>query len=227
MKTNREQLIILLEAVAKAFSQFKENFKWGKTSDQLFEPFSKVLDRELGEYEILYDYIFGKDSLNIDGVSKNYVPKKSDTVIMDISVGKNGVWCDVCRTFFVGEYTVEQNKVFEMIKESIKSGEAVLKAGSTAKEIYHAVNSVYAHNGKKLVHHAGHQIGRSALMQPQFLEENQSEIESDCFYTIESGNYEEFGIRLENDYFVSADTTENLFENLMKLDIKEYVLNEK
>ena len=51
-------------------------------------------------------------------------------------------------------------------------------------------------------------------------------MENGCFYTIESGCYDAFGIRLENDYQITSAGAENLFENLMRLEIKEYVLHE-
>lgn len=223
----KEKVEIILKAVTNAFDAFKSGFKTGITSDELFKPFLKSLHDDLGEYEILYDYIWGEDSLNIDGVSKGYIPKTGDTVIMDISVGKGGVWCDICRTFFVGKASDEQAHVFELIKQSIKMGEEKLKAGTSADEIYKAVNLAYEADGKVLVHHAGHKIGKSALMEPRFVSGNSAKIEASNIYTIESGFYEKFGIRLENDYFVSHDKTENLFEKYMSLDIREYELNEK
>lgn len=226
MQDKKEQLRVILGAVAEAFSGFKRAFRRGTESDELFLPFTGVLDRRLGEYGFKYDYLFGRDTRRVDGVSRGYVPADRDTVIMDISVGKNGVWCDVCRTFFIGGYTPEQEKKYEMIKASIKCGERVLRAGNAARDVYLAVNSVYGRSGKKLIHHAGHRIGDSPLVQPQFLEDNAAVMESG-FYTIESGDYGESGIRLENDYFVSDGEPENLFEDLMSLDIKEYVLNEK
>lgn len=220
----KEKLNTILKAVANAFSVFSDNFKYGKTSDELFEPFLAALKDRLGEYDILYDYIWGKDSLNIGGVSKGYIPKDGDSVIMDISVGKDGVWCDVTRTFFVGGVSDKQTHIFELIKESIRMGEKVLKVGACAGDIHKALNEVYERDGKQLVHHAGHKIGSLAVMEPRFVPNNQAKIEETCFCAIESGCYEEFGIRLENNYLVSDEKVENLFENLMSLDIKEYVL---
>ncbi len=188
----------------------------------------ETLKNELGDFDILYDYIWGKDTLNIDGVTDgNYIPQTGDSVIMDISVGKNGVWCDVCRTFFVGTVSDKQVHIFELIKKSIKSGEKHLIPDMSANDIYKSVNSVYENDGKSLIHHAGHQIGSSALEEPRFVSGNNTKIEANRFYTIESGYYVDFGIRLENDYFVDNNSTQNLFEELMSLNIKEYILYEK
>ncbi len=214
----------ILTAVSKAYKDFQSAFRVGKTTDELFLAFSSSLEKSLGKYDIVYDYIWGKDTLNIDGVTKVYIPKTGDTVIMDISVGVDGVWCDVCRTFFVGEITDNQKEVFELIKQSIRAGHSALKVNAKASDIYSAVNAIYEKESKTLVHHAGHMIGEKPLMQPQFLLENHTLIESDKTYTIESGLYEEFGIRLENNYLVNDKGAEDLFEELLPLDIKEYIL---
>ena len=163
-------------------------------------------------------------AVNIDGVTKNYIPKAGDTLLIDISVKVDGGWCDVCRTFFFGEPSEKQKKTFDLIVRSIKAGEEKLISGAKARDIYRAVNSVYEESGKKLIHHAGHKIGSRAMMQPQFLEEKTGKIKEGEFVTIESGLYEAFGMRMENDYIVEKDGAKNLFEDLMPLDIKEYVI---
>lgn len=214
----------ILQAVSVAYKAFQKGFAFGESSDELFSVFENSLKETLGEYEIVYDYIWGKDSLHIDGVTKNYFPKVGDTLIMDISVGKDGVWCDVCRTFFVGEPTEEQRQVFEMIRRSLRKGQEALKAGAKASDVYREVDGVYALNGKKLVHHAGHRIGEKPLLQPQFLEGNDTLLVAGEIYTVESGLYEKFGIRLENDYYLTNEKAIDLFEDLLPLKIEEYII---
>ena len=215
----------ILFSVSEAYKSFIKSFAYGKTVQELFAVFQESLQNSIGNYEIVYDYIWGKDSLNIDGVTDwNYIPKLGDTLIMDISVGKDGVWCDVCRTFFVGEPTEEQKKIFELVKESLRVGSQALRIGAKSSDVYKAVNAFYLLNGKELVHHAGHRIGEKPLLQPQFLPENDTPISRGDFYTIESGLYEDFGIRLENDYFITENGNENLFETLLPLNIEEYIL---
>ena len=213
-----------LLAVAKAFNAFKAQYKSGVDCFTLFENFTAVLDAELKDYQIKYDYICGKDTLNVDGVTKDYVLQNGDTVIMDISVGFDGVWCDVTRTFFVGGYSKEQERIFNLIVTSLKNGGKALKHGAFAKDIYNAVNKVFVLDGKTLIHHAGHKIGQSCLMQPQFLPDNDGKVFDGDLVAIESGLYQRFGIRLENDYLIKNDGAIDLFIDLMPLDIKEYVL---
>lgn len=142
---------------------------------------------------------------------------------MDISVGKNGVWCDVCRTYFVGEPSLEQRESYALICESLRNGHRALKIGARACDVYTAVNKTFEAAGKSLVHHAGHAIGEAPLMQPQFLKENKTAL-GQGFYTVETGLYSSFGMRVENDFILSENGAEDLFEELLPLDIKEYIL---
>ena len=215
----------ILLAVGKAYRDFAAAFEYGKTTDELFVAFKQSLDESLGEYETVYDYIWGADTLGIDGVTKNYVPKDGDTLIMDVSVGVEGVWCDVCRTFFVGEPSDEQIEAYKVILASVRAGHKALCDGVKACDVYTAVNAVYEGVGKSLVHHAGHKIGSAPLLQPQFLAENSEKITLGNTYTVESGLYEGFGIRLENDYLINETGAEDLFDDILPLDeVKEYIL---
>ena len=214
----------ILEAVATAYRAFRAQFVLGKSAEELFAVFTASLDRSLGEYELLCDFLCGGDTVNIDGITRDYVPKRGDTILIDISVGKDGAWCDVCRTYFVGEPSEAQRETFALICEALRAGERALRAGALACDVYAAVNDVYEREGKHLVHHAGHRVGERALMQPQFLAENDTPLVCGELYTLEPGLYDGFGIRLENDYLLTKDGACDLFERLLPLDIKEYVL---
>ena len=213
-----------LEAVASAYKKLKSRYYKGKNIDLMLAEFLSDIEEAVGKCGFKYDFLCGKDTVNIDGVTENYLPKKGDTLLIDISVRVNGRWCDVCRTFFFGEPNKEQKRTFDLIVRSIKAGEAKLFSGARARDIYRAVDSVYEQEGKKLVHHAGHKIGTRAMMQPQFLEEKAGKIKEGEFVTIESGLYSEFGMRMENDYIIEKEGARNLFEDLMPLEIKEYIL---
>ena len=215
----------ILRAVGKAYRDFAQGFAPGKTTENLFLAFETSLKESLGEYETVFDYIWGADTLCVDGVTKNYVPRAGDTLIMDISVGVGGAWCDVCRTFFVGEPSSAQIVAYETVLASLRAGHRALGAGVAACDVYQAVNNVYGSVGKKLIHHAGHRIGKAPLLQPQFLPENDTPLSLGDTYTLESGLYEGFGIRLENDFIIEKTGARDLFEDILPLNnIKEYIL---
>ena len=215
----------VLVAVSKAFINYKNDFDINKSSDELFDVFLKTLDKELGEYEIVYDYIMGKESVNVDGKTTKYYPCPYDSIIMDISVKYNGVWCDVTRTFFVNGYTDKQKLAFEIIKESLDYEKKKLQVGITGHEMYMAANHIFNKYGLNLCHHAGHLISDIPVSIPEFILDEKNSIKDRDIVAIEAGIYDEFGIRLENDYYVTSDGVIDLFSDLMPLDdIKEYVL---
>ena len=215
----------ILSAVAEAFSAYRREFARGKCASELFAPFQSVLNARLGKHKIVYDYLLGADTVNIDGqTSGSYIPREGDTVLMDISVGVGGVWCDVCRTFFVGEPTEEQTEVFNLALASLREGARALGAGAAASEVYFAANRPYREAGRSLVHHAGHRIGTAPLLQPQFLEGSDTPLSVGEYYTVETGLYSGFGLRLENDYILTENGAEDLFEELLPLKIEEYIL---
>ena len=214
----------ILESIKNAFNSYKTNFDMNKSSDELFNKFKVVLDKELKDYEILYDYIIGEESKNIDGITKNYYPKINDSIIMDISVKFDEVWVDVTRTFFVKKYTSKQKEAYYMILRSIRNGESILKNGVSGDTVYNEVNKEFILNNMNLVHHAGHLISNEPVSVPEFIKDEYNIVNAGDIVAIESGIYKDFGIRLENDYLVLDDKCINLFEELMPIDIEEYVL---
>lgn len=220
----KEDIVHLLRVAAKAFKAFKNNYKPNTDCGVLFENITKILQEELSDYKLIYDFLCGKDTLGVDGITKNYIPQTGDTVIIDLSIGKNGIWCDVCRTFFVGKCSPEQSDSYELVLTSLRAGEKCLKAGVTAREMYCVVSEELKKRGNELIHHAGHRIGGEPVMEPQFVAENFTKLDNGIFVTIETGCYNEFGIRLENDYYINENNAENLIERFLSLDIEEYIL---
>ena len=215
----------ILTDVARAFRCFRAEYRPGKACGELFGAFAASLQSSMPGYRIRYDFLCGADTVKVDGITpEDYVPRPGDAVLIDASVCRGNLWCDVARTFFVGAYTAEQARAYELVKSSVLAGERALRAGAAAGDVYDAVNAVYQAAGRTLIHHAGHRIGQEPLLPPQFLAGRREKILADRFYTIESGLYEGFGIRLENDYYIGKNGAENLFEDLMPLPIEEYIL---
>ena len=214
----------ILIAIKNAFLSYKNSFDISLPCEKLFENFTRSLDNELKDYEIVFDYVCGKDTANVDGVTKGYYLKCGDPILMDISVKHEGVWHDVTRTFFVSKVSDSLREDYEAIKRSLKAGEKALKSGALASEVYHAVDGEFKKVGKTLIHHAGHVINEKVVAQPQFLPEKTEALNEGQVVAIESGLYGDYGIRLENNYLVTKDGNVNLFEDLMPLNIEDYIL---
>ena len=137
-----------LLATAKAFRAFKTEFGCGKSGEELLKPFFRSLEESLGAVETEFDFLIGKDTVNIDGKSFGAYAEAGDTIIFDVSVKFNGRWSDVCRTFFVGEMNGLQKSTYKSINSTISVGKDSLENGVEAKKIYEAVNACYAKSGK-------------------------------------------------------------------------------
>lgn len=143
-----EKLEKQLCATAKAFRAFKTEFGYGKSGEELLKPFFRSLEESLGAFETEFDFLIGKDTVNIDGKSFGACAEAGDTIIFDVSVKFNGRWSDVCRTFFVGEMNGLQKSTYKSINSTISVGKDSLENGVEAEKIYEAVNACYAKSGK-------------------------------------------------------------------------------
>lgn len=214
-----------LRATAKAFGAFKTEFGYGKSGEELLKPFFRSLEESLGAFKTEFDFLIGKDTVNIDGKSFGAYAEAGDTIIFDVSVKFNGRWSDVCRTFFVGEMNELQKSTYKSINSTILVGKDALGNGVEAEKIYEAVNACYAKNGKTLVHHAGHLIDKTPIAEPRFIVGEKRKVKSGNVYAIESGLYDGFGIRLENDFYVGESGAEDLFDKFMPLgDVESYMI---
>ena len=212
-------------ATAKAFGAFKAEFGYGKSGKELLKPFFRSLEESLGAFETEFDFLIGKDTVNIDGKSLGARAEAGDTIIFDVSVKYNGRWSDVCRTFFVHETNDFQKSVYKLINSTISVGKAMLKGGTEAGKIYEAVNDCYEKSGKTLVHHAGHLIDKTPIAEPRFIAGEKRKVKSGNVCAIESGLYDGFGIRLENDFYLSESGAEDLFDDFMPLaDPESYII---
>lgn len=64
-----EKLEKQLLATAKAYGAFKAEFGYGKSGEELLKPFFRSLEESLGAVETEFDFLIGKDTVNIDGKS--------------------------------------------------------------------------------------------------------------------------------------------------------------
>ena len=74
--------------------------------------------------------------------------------------------------------------------------------------------------GGMMPHHGGHLVGPEPYMKPAFEEGCGEIVEADDICTLEPGVYlpGEWGMRVENDYLVTAEGVENLFDYPRELE---------
>lgn len=159
------------------------------------------------------DIVSGERSADIEGESTDRIVKDGDTLIIDIQFFDGEMWSDITRTYLFGKPQDLAVKLYQKTEKALKNAEKLLKNGTKCADLYDflqkEINSPYSFK-----HHAGHLIGDKPLIKPQFLPDCDERLKTGMAVTLEPGIYlpEEFGIRIENNYLITENGYETLFD---------------
>jgi Xaa-Pro aminopeptidase len=133
-----------------------------------------------------------------------------ELIPLDIGVGVRGYRSDLCRTFAVdGSPTEEQAAAHARVVEVMKFGESLMKPGQSCRAMFEAVKGeLDGWQGYSFFHHAGHGIGLDAHEVPRINPAWDDVFEEGDVIAFEPGLYGgrlRAGIRLENNYLITAD----------------------
>ena len=176
-----------------------------------------AVDRVCGDepHEFIGDFVGGARTGAIEGPPTDYVFKAGDPFILDLSVRRGDAWSDTCRTFFLGEPTVRQREAYAAVLACQDEGVRRVRAGVVASSVRPPMVAVLEARGfgGRMPHHGGHLVGPKPYMKPAFEDGCDDPIHEGDICTLEPGVYfeGEWGMRVENDYLVTADGVENLF----------------
>lgn len=135
--------------------------------------------------------------------------------ILDAGPCLHGYHADNCRTFAVdGAPTEAQLEAWERIDSVFSMVEEMIEPGLSAVELYDAANAYFQKDGGPgMTHHLGHGIGLRPHEAPELNPRYSAILEVGDVITMEPGLYWdelEGGIRLEENYLVTADGVEKL-----------------
>ena len=139
------------------------------------------------------------------------VIEENDVMILDLG-GRHRSYCsDTSRTFFTGNPTDEQKKVYEIVRQAQAAGEAAVQPGATGQDVDRAARKVIidAGYGEFFFNRVGHGIGIAVHESPYIIEGNDKPLEPGNVFSVEPGIYlpGKFGIRIENIVAVRPDGT--------------------
>src|SRR5688500_6186122 len=148
---------------------------------------------------------------------KDRPAKDGEIYILDLGPSYRGYFADNCRAFAVnGKPTDEQMKAWTAITDCLKLVERMARPGVRCRDLHEAAAAfLLDRTGNRLPHHLGHGVGLQPHEYPHL---NPSPgwddvlIEGEVF-TAEPGLYGPHingGIRIENDYLVTAHGVTNL-----------------
>ena len=152
----------------------------------------------------------------------HHVAQAGQLWILDLGPSYRGYFADTSRVFAVGRKpTDEQYKAWQSIVDVFPIVEALIKPRVSCRAVFAAVDEHFkAHFGHAQSHHLGHGVGLQPHEFPHLNPKwDDTFVEGDVF-TVEPGVYHESlqaGIRIENQYRVTAIGVENLVDYPMEL----------
>lgn len=149
------------------------------------------------------------------GPPRNRAAQDGELFILDLGPAYRGYYADNCRTIAVnGEPTDQQQKAAQAIVAVLNMVEKTVRPGVSAREVYLTAKAMLDDfESEAFFHHLGHGFGLFPHEAPH-LNPNWDDIfEKGDTFTAEPGLYMEklkAGIRLEQNYVVTADGVERL-----------------
>ncbi len=157
----------------------------------------------------------------VGGLPTQYKLKNGDMFTLDYSVVLEGYRSDFTNCMTVGEPNSQQRHLYDLVSAAQRGGESVLKAGTRAKDVFHAVNKPILEAGlaDKFAHHAGHGIGLAHPEAPILVPDSEDVLMEGDVITLEPGLYVEGigGIRIEHNYLITETGYERLSNHVISL----------
>jgi Xaa-Pro dipeptidase len=161
--------------------------------------------------EFISDLLAGPNSADVCCPIAVAGPRRAEPgepVVADIAVGAGGYWGDTCRTHLRGE-NEQLEASLSRLAGILGSTVDQMRPGISGREL-HARMSEALRDGfpgsAEFPHHGGHGIGLGPCDSPHVIPADDTELEAGMILAIEPGAYfpGSFGIRLENEYLVTA-----------------------
>jgi Xaa-Pro aminopeptidase len=157
----------------------------------------------------------------VGGLPTDHKLQPGDMFTLDYSVVLEGYRSDFTNCMTVGEPNAQQRHLYDLVSAAQRGGESVLKAGTPAKDVFHAVNKPILEAGlaDKFAHHAGHGIGLAHPEAPILVPESEDVLMAGDVITLEPGLYVEGigGIRIEHNYLITETGYERLSNHEISL----------
>ena len=146
------------------------------------------------------------------GSLKPQVIRENQVVLLDDGCTVEGYQSDISRAFVLGKATDRQKQVFDVVHKAQAAALAAARPGVPCYAIDDAARSIvtaagfgpdYAH----FTHRVGHGIGMDGHEWPYLVRGNATPLAAGMTFSDEPGIYlpGEFGIRLEDDWYVTPD----------------------
>ena len=216
-----EVLRACMRATEAGHAWARSHLRAGMTELDAYEGVFAACSTAAGRPVVVYgDFAVSPGSARRGGPPTGRVLRDGDTFILDYSVVLFGYRSDFTNTLVVGgKPSAEQRRLFDACVAAMAAGEGQLRAGATCQSVYDAVRGSLGGAGlaDHFPHHAGHGLGLSHPEAPFIVRDSSETLVAGDVVTLEPGVYVDGvgGIRIEHNYFVTADGFERLSNHVI------------
>jgi Xaa-Pro aminopeptidase len=200
------ELTLIRKAIdisSNAFFQIMEILKEGVVEREVALEMESLMKRS-GADAIGFDIILasGKRSALPHGKASSKRIEKGDFILIDFGSGSQGYHSDQTRTVVCGNPSLEQQKIYQIVKEAhdkaiekVRPGIPICEVDRAARD--HIRNQGY---GEYFGHGTGHGIGLAVHEDPAINSENKGLLQEGMVFTVEPGIYipDWGGVRIED-----------------------------
>ncbi|MBP85456.1 MAG: hypothetical protein CMJ64_01875 [Planctomycetaceae bacterium] len=215
-KKEADELARIKKAIAgteKMYERAREIIRPGVTEIEVFNELQAAAVREFGEMltGTGNDYQCGSRG----GPPRNdRSAEAGELYILDLGPAFRGYFADNCRTIAVTEPSDAQQEAWSYVMKVFDHVEATVKPGKNAKELFEEAQAILDEAPVGVFnHHLGHGIGLFPHEAPHLNPNWNDTFEEGEVFTAEPGLYApelKAGMRIENNYVVTADGVEKL-----------------
>ena len=203
--------------------RLREIIRPGITEFEIFREVQNAAMAAAGRPALIYgDFRAASASRpKVGGLPTSHALQPGDMFTLDYSVVLEGYRSDFTNCLTVGAPNPDQQRLYDLVSAAQRGGEAVLKAGTAARDVFHAVNQPILEAGlaDKFAHHAGHGIGLAHPEAPILVPQSDDILMAGDVVTLEPGLYVEGigGIRIEHNYLITDTGYERLSNHVISL----------
>lgn len=203
-----------IKIAENAFLQTKYIIKEGITEKTI----AKTLENTIKEHSDTLPFpvivASGENSSMPHWRNSDRTLKKGDFVIIDWGAEYNGYFCDMTRTFIIGESSEKHKEIYEIVNNANLQAIDTCRVEIKAKEIDAAARNLIKQSGygENFGHATGHGVGLDVHEFPKISAQSEEIIKPGMIFTIEPGIYIEGfgGVRIEDMVVIKENSVEVL-----------------
>jgi len=196
-------------AVESGHAAIREDIEAGLTELDIYNIAYEAIVSAAGRPVVpMGDFVSGERASQGGGPPTDRVLQPGEAILCDIFCIVNGYRADISATYPVNGMTDTMRDLQDVLHAALSAGEAMLKPGARAADVYGAVKAAIDERGygENFNTHAGHGLGLGHPEAPYLVPDTDEVLFEGDVLTLEPGAYGEgFGARIEHNYLITEE----------------------